>query len=438
MKEDLWLPLRFAETKFNSIPIIVDDFNLVPFQFRTLNASTGTVTAFLVDTEDAETSLAITIHIYTIGTYTYYTFSDTVVPLSSGTYYLKLVDGSYIYYSVPFKVCPLEPMAATGNKKWDMWLPLKFMSAPFNYIPILVDCIHLIPFQFRTKNASTGTVTASLVSKAGVESSLTMDIKIYQIGNWTYYLFDDIIETIDPGVYYLKLTDGAFVYFSVPFEVCCYKTNIKYGFLYNFPAVEKEITSTGWHIMTLAESIGLAAHLDPAFDPMNPIADVSGKEMKESGTTYWDAPNTGTNSSRFNGRGGGMREVDGTFLYLKQSAQFWTDESSGVDNAYVASLEHDEDWFMVNFSTFDKNTGCSLRAVKDATSLSEGECGTYIGNNGQKYNTRVIGGKEYTIENLIETKWRDGTDIPNVISDALWAVDTTGARCSYDNDNFFV
>lgn len=59
--------------------------------------------------------------------------------------------------------------------------------------------------------------------------------------------------------------------------------------------------------------------------------------------------------------------------------------------------------------------------------------GTYTGNNGKVYGTIVMGTQEWLSENLAETKWRNGTDIPIETNDAAWAALTTGARCSYDN-----
>ena len=34
----------------------------------------------------------------------------------------------------------------------------------------------------------------------------------------------------------------------------------------------------------------------------------------------------------------------------------------------------------------------------------------------------------------MESKYQDGSDIPEITSNVLWASNTTGARCSYNND----
>jgi hypothetical protein len=41
---------------------------------------------------------------------------------------------------------------------------------------------------------------------------------------------------------------------------------------------------------------------------------------------------------------------------------------------------------------------------------------------------------EYIADNLAETKYRAGSDIPIVTDNAEWAALTSGALCAYDND----
>ena len=72
--------------------------------FRTSNATSGTVTVTMVDSDGAETALSITVQTGVIDGKTYYWHrGECLYPfLTCGKYYLKIVDGANTYYSVPF------------------------------------------------------------------------------------------------------------------------------------------------------------------------------------------------------------------------------------------------------------------------------------------------------------------------------------------------
>lgn len=53
---------------------------------------------------------------------------------------------------------------------------------------------------------------------------------------------------------------------------------------------------------------------------------------------------------------------------------------------------------------------------------------------GNIYKTVQIGDQVWMAENLKVTHYRNGESIPNLESDTLWAFDTTGAYCVYNND----
>ena len=77
--------------------------------------------------------------------------------------------------------------------------------------------------------------------------------------------------------------------------------------------------------------------------------------------------------------------------------------------------------------------GASIRLIKDSTTLSHGQTGTYTGNDGRVYQTICIGTQEWLSENLMETKYRNGDAIPEVTDNTAWAALATGARCAYNN-----
>ena len=53
---------------------------------------------------------------------------------------------------------------------------------------------------------------------------------------------------------------------------------------------------------------------------------------------------------------------------------------------------------------------------------------------GNVYQTIKIGDQLWMAENLKVTHYRNGEEIPNLISDSSWVNDTLGAYCAYDND----
>ena len=53
---------------------------------------------------------------------------------------------------------------------------------------------------------------------------------------------------------------------------------------------------------------------------------------------------------------------------------------------------------------------------------------------GNKYQTVQIGSQEWLKTNLRVTTYADGSPIPNIVSNASWIADTTGAYCSLNNN----
>lgn len=205
--------------------------------------------------------------------------------------------------------------------------------------------------------------------------------------------------------------------------------SIKYGALYNWYAAtdERNICAEGWHIGTNTEWNTLLAYLGAS----------AGGKLKEAGVIYWNNPNAGaTNEVWFNGRGSGYRGVsDGLAFYsdIRNMLLTWSADEVDTDVAYAVSLGN----YLYDtaiLTTDYKYIGYSVRPIKNSTTLSHGETGTYTGNDGKIYRTICIGTQEILADNLAETKYRDGSDIPIVTDNAAWAALTTGAMCAYDND----
>lgn len=205
-------------------------------------------------------------------------------------------------------------------------------------------------------------------------------------------------------------------------------TVIKYGYLYNWYAaseIDYLLAAEGWHVPTRIDWQTLRTYLGGAT--------VAGGKLKETGTTYWNSPNTGaTNEVGFNLRGNGSRGTTGSFGNMNIDGLVWTNTEYDSDHAYEITISYNLTYF--NLGTLSEHYGLAVRLVRDSTTLSHGESGSYTGNDGKVYRTICIGTQEWLADNLCETLYRDGTPIPEVTDNSAWAALTTGARCSYDNN----
>lgn len=213
---------------------------------------------------------------------------------------------------------------------------------------------------------------------------------------------------------------------------------IKYGKLYNWYAAtdSRGIASSGWHVSTDTDFITTATYLggtDLGFGDW----DDAGGPMKETGYTYFNSPNSGaTNSSGFYGRAGGIRTSSGSFSSLNLISYIRT--LYGGSQYIFTELRYNTDHIYIRYVLGDNaKEGTSIRLVKNSTSLTNGQTGTYTGNDGYVYKTICIGTLEWLSENLIETKYTNGDNIPNVTDNTAWSVLTSGAWCHYNNDSSY-
>lgn len=142
---------------------------------------------------------------------------------------------------------------------------------------------------------------------------------------------------------------------------------LPYGKLYNAGAVrdERGVCPAGWHVPTAEDWAGLALLIDPTYVPVTTIVQsaTAGGAMKEVGTQWWTAPNTGaTNAAGFGGRGSGTRNQNGTFISQGVRTRWWSSEATAqyaqryweVGNAH-AELRRGADFLIM---------GHSIRCVK--------------------------------------------------------------------------
>ena len=106
---------------------------------------------------------------------------------------------------------------------------------------------------------------------------------------------------------------------------------------------------------------------------------------------------------------------------------------SGSEEVVPVELEYtDGDWILLK-----GKSGDHLRVVTIAPNASQAvnfdfvACTDYDGNN---YPVVSLGDQTWTTENLIATKFDDGTDIMNIEADALWFIAEIPGYCWVEND----
>ena len=137
-----------------------------------------------------------------------------------------------------------------------------------------------------------------------------------------------------------------------------------YGALYSWSAVMNGSTVSGvqgvcpdgWHVPSNSDVNELSDYLGGS--------GFAGGSMKETGTTYWNLPNSGaTNESGFTGRPGGYRHYENSFEQESNFGYFWTSSESNTINAYFYNLATANDNLISGSS--NKRFGFSVRCVRD-------------------------------------------------------------------------
>ncbi len=130
-----------------------------------------------------------------------------------------------------------------------------------------------------------------------------------------------------------------------------------YGAFYNWYAVNTgKLAPKGWHIPTETDWITLQSYLGGA--------SVAGSKLKETGTSHWNAPNTGaTNESGFWALPGGYRsKANGTIPTKFQNSVWWLSTGS-IDSfgRFIVNYNSAASDYQNDSGTF----GFSVRCIKD-------------------------------------------------------------------------
>lgn len=202
---------------------------------------------------------------------------------------------------------------------------------------------------------------------------------------------------------------------------------VNFGLLYNsfaFYNINNISSNDNWHVPTEVEWYAFRNSIGGS---------LSGGKLKTIGTQYWTTPNTGaTNELKLNFNGSGVRYTMGNFDGLTLLGGLWVKMlPNGL--RHVGVMYNSTSYFGNPYGA-ETRAGASLRLLNNSTLLSDGEEGLYTGNDGKIYRTICIGTQEWLADNLCETKYRDGSSIPEVADDNSWKNLTTGAFCYYNND----
>jgi len=205
-----------------------------------------------------------------------------------------------------------------------------------------------------------------------------------------------------------------------------------YGLLYNWYALNdsRNIAASGWHVPTITQIATLVTYLGGN--------SVAGGKLKETGTIYWNSPNTGaTNEFNFNARGTGSRQGTGEIGgllnagYIASSTEHSATEMRFLVTGSYNSIES------VTGSVVSKQAGFPIRLVKDNSTNT----GSVTDIDGNIYPTVTIGTQVWMAANLIVTHFNDGTVIPfhgadndSIFTNTEWSNLTTAGVCAYDND----
>lgn len=114
------------------------------------------------------------------------------------------------------------------------------------------------------------------------------------------------------------------------------------------------------------------------------------------------------------------------------NVKFANGSGSGVFSNNITGLTSNTTYYVRTYAI--NSQGTAYGNELNFTTISSGTTETVTDIDGNVYNTVTIGTQVWMVENLKTTRYRDGTEIPNVIAATSWNGQTTGAYCWYNND----
>lgn len=219
------------------------------------------------------------------------------------------------------------------------------------------------------------------------------------------------------------------------------------GYLYNWYAVngdtdgdgakESEIAPSGWHVPSDTEWVTLVTWLTNNGYGYGGSGNDVAKSVAKTSTWYYSATagHPGNDQGNNNASGlnifpVGQRQTTSEFQATGESAFLWSTTLYNSTSVRTMGIYSNYDG-MSNNTVYGFKEGLSVRLIKDNST----DPGTVTDYDGNKYPTVKIGNQVWTASNLKTQHYSDGVAIPEVTNGTTWSGLTTGARCSYNNDD---
>ncbi len=214
------------------------------------------------------------------------------------------------------------------------------------------------------------------------------------------------------------------------FAVANGTTSLQHPLVDDWNILEKHVND---HYNVAPNNFGTGNHRKSKRQINTPI----GGEWNTDTFPRWNSNAThyGRDTVNFGVLPNGFRNQDGVFSQLHSTANLHS--KSG---AYIEYRSHEG---ITRTGEVMYRRGCGIRLVKKALQnemlIPENQIipNYYKGNNNFLYDCVRIGTQIWTVQNLCETKYNDGTSIPYVQSGLQWSSISTGAYCAYNNDISF-
>ena len=183
-----------------------------------------------------------------------------------------------------------------------------------------------------------------------------------------------------------------------------------------------KLAITGWNIPSQSDFNTLITYLGGS--------SIAGGHLKEAGLVHWNSPNTGAdNSSGFTALGNGIRSSNGEFSQIKEVSIYLASNLYQAGKPYMFLLRSSDSIAEISYLNYI-TPACSVRCFR----TTDPGVSTVTDICGNIYDVIQIGTQWWLVQDLKTTKYNDGTDIPNVTDNTAWAALTTGAYCTYNNE----